>query len=145
MRTGEERIAQLHLRAEGLRRQREKRQLAVLGGVSSFLMALLVFAVVRAGGNLRGTEAGSLTASSMLEEGAGAYVLVAVAAFLLGVVITALIRWYRSRDGSRSRPEGEGPGDRTERPGTAPAALKTQVRENNGREGRKKGEEKNET
>ena len=136
MRTGEERIARLHLRAERLERQREKRRLGLFGGASAALMLLLVSAVVLAGGDLRGTEPGSLAGSSLLEEGAGGYVLVAVAAFLLGVILTAVIRWYRSR----GRPEGTGPGDRTERPGTAPAALKTEDTEGSGPEGRKKGE-----
>ena len=90
--TSEEMVSSLHMRMKILRRKQEQRTTAALGGVCGLLAAGL--ALVLAGhGVYTGTADCLYTGSAMLFEGAGGYVLTAVIAFMVGVVITVIIKW----------------------------------------------------
>ena len=97
MRTDAERIEQLHLRAAELRRQRNRKQLTVFGSASIFLTAVLLAVVHQMLGLSVSITGDPYTGSSLLSESAGGYVLAAVIAFIVGVVITAVIFRYRNR------------------------------------------------
>ena len=68
------------------------------GSISAFLSVLLLMMVWQAGSMSCPVTSSAYVGSSMLGENAGAYVLVAVAAFIVGVVITVILRKYRNRD-----------------------------------------------
>ena len=113
MRTAEERIALLHRRARTIKRKRIAGQLIGCGSAAVCVFAFLMGALARTGVRLSGTMSGDYTASSMLSENAGAYVLVAVAAFMVGVAVTvALIRWQERRKMSDLPGAGGAPADR---------------------------------
>ncbi len=99
MRTTEERIRFLHERAANLRRQREKRLIKTLGGLSACLCVCLTVCVVRLTGMAHSAGADGFTGSSLLSESAGGYVLVAVVSFALAVLVTVLCLKNRNRDG----------------------------------------------
>ncbi len=92
MMTNEERIQALHARVAALRRQRERRKTGAIGAASVVLTVCLLF-MVFSGGMHPGGAAGLYSGATMLFEGAGPYVLIAVVAFMAGVIVTvALIR-----------------------------------------------------
>ena len=97
MRTPEERISELHKRAGQLRRQKDRRQIAGLGGVSAFFAVLLTSALVQADGLPQSVSEGQFTGSSLLSEATGGYILAAVLAFFAGVIITVVIFRYRRK------------------------------------------------
>ena len=96
MRSTQERIARLHARAKELERARDKRRLYLLGGASSALLIALVSLVSWFSGRVTGRVEG-FTASSLLGESAGGYVLTAVVAFMIGTVVTVLLIWWRQK------------------------------------------------
>ena len=98
MKTADERITMLHKRAAELERQKRKIQMAVWGSVSACLSCFLFIMVWQAGSMSCPVTSSPYMGSSMLGENVGAYVLVAVAAFIVGVVITVILRKYRNRD-----------------------------------------------
>lgn len=100
MRTDEERVQFLHRRAKELKRKRDRDRLAVFGSLSASLMVLLVALIRGLSGTLRPIVGGELAGASMLSEGAGGYVLAAVAAFTAGVLVTAVIYYRRKRKGT---------------------------------------------
>ena len=112
MRTETERIATLHRRAGQLRQKRARRSAATWGGVSSLLLLQLLVLSVHINALPRAAP-DSFVGTSMLDESAGAYVLVGVLSFTLGVVLTAGIRWYlarrKSKEDSEKRHEDENP------------------------------------
>lgn len=92
MMTNEERIQALHARVAALQRQRERRKTGAIGAASVALTVCLLF-MVFSGGMHPGGAAGLYSGATMLFEGAGPYVLIAVVAFMAGVIVTvALIR-----------------------------------------------------
>lgn len=93
MRTPEERVLAVHARMDALRRARERRKTGILG-MGSVLLAVCLLLVIGAAGAVHpGGTAGVYSGATMLFENAGGYVLVAVLAFMAGVVITvALLR-----------------------------------------------------
>ncbi len=91
MRTDQERIALLHRRAAQLKRQEEKKALALWGSVSVFLFMLLTAFTVRMTALPRTPGGGDYTGASLLAESTGGYVLAAVIAFMAGVIITVVI------------------------------------------------------
>ncbi len=105
MRSDKERIALLHQRAEELKRQKEKHALTLWGSASAGLAALLLVLTLQFTGAPHGLGQGMFSASSLLGESAGGYVLAAVIAFAAGVVITTLIRRYRSKTKNRNNTE----------------------------------------
>lgn len=85
MRTDAERIALLHQKAQRLK---EQNILKICGTVSVCLFAVLLAIIVRIDVPFQSITNGSLAASSLLGESAGAYVLVAVVSFVAAVGIT---------------------------------------------------------
>ena len=101
MRTPEERVLAVHARMDALRRARERRKTGILG-MGSALLALCLLLVIGAARALHpGSTAGLYSGATMLFENAGSYVLVAVLAFMAGVVITAALlrKRYKEQDG----------------------------------------------
>lgn len=75
-----------------LDRQRERRSITGASALSVCLLSALVFFVARFSGGGHGLPSPAMAASSLLPESAGGYVLTAVIAFMLGVVVTAALR-----------------------------------------------------
>ncbi len=96
MRTTEERIELMHMQAKAMERGLAKRRLAGLGSVSVFLAAVLLTVIYQLNG-LAVSISDDSTGSSLLSENAGGYVLAAVIAFFIGVIITSLIFRYRNK------------------------------------------------
>lgn len=97
MRTVQDRIGKLHSRVKELERKRAGRQLAGLGSASAVLAATLVFIVREMAGSSESVTVDQFTGSSLLSDSVGGYVLAAVAAFFVGVIITAVIFRCRRR------------------------------------------------
>lgn len=95
--TQEERIRELHNKAEKLQRAADGRRLAVLGSVSVFFAALLTVSLNLIGGLSENIRESSFTGASLLSSDSGGYVLVAVLAFFAGVFITVVIFRNRKR------------------------------------------------
>ena len=97
MRTEDERIQRLHMRARELKKKKERLELTLSGGASVLLTVLLVAVMLRTDRVYQNLVGSGFTGSSLLSESAGGYVLAAVIAFFIGVVITAVIYRYRKR------------------------------------------------
>lgn len=95
MRTSEKRIEELHMRAKKLERKKQKRELAGLGSFSVLCFVILTVVFAQTGQFGHSLSNGQLTGSSLLSDGAGAYVLVGIIAFFVGVAVTAVL--YRLR------------------------------------------------
>ena len=105
--TAGERVAALHLRMAALRERRERRKTAALGAGCAGLAACLTALIF--GESHTGGTAGVYTGATMLFEDAGGYVLSAVLAFMLGVIITVLcIRYRVKRESGRDDEKKEG-------------------------------------
>ena len=110
--TSEERIAALHTRMTALRKKRERRKTAALGAGCGLLTACLVLLVFSGGADLGGGKmipgtAGLYSGAALLFADAGGYVAVAAAAFMVGVIITALCIRYRKEHGAEDQTETE--------------------------------------
>ena len=103
MRTNEERIQALHARVAALQRQRERRKTGAIGAASVVLTVCLLF-MVFSGGMHPGGAAGLYSGATMLFEGAGPYILIAVAAFMAGVIVTVVLIRSRKKE---TGPTGE--------------------------------------
>lgn len=98
MRSNEERIRLMHQRAAGLQRKKDRGRLITAGAISTALFSVLFSLTIYLQG-LTGYMDGQFTASSLLAESAGGYVLTAVVFFMLGVLISAaIIRYRRKKD-----------------------------------------------
>ena len=86
----EKRVATLHERMGVLRRRQEQRRVAVLGTVCACVAVCLVLLI--AGEGISGTAMfpGEFSGATILFEGVGGYVLAAILAFTLGVIITVI-------------------------------------------------------
>ena len=89
--TKEEMIKELHTRMKTRRIRREKRLTALLGLICFFPAAGLYMLALGSRG-LIGRSTEMYTGSTMLFNEYGGYVLVGVIAFLIGVVLTVVIR-----------------------------------------------------
>ena len=89
MRTRQERIVSLHMRMKALREQQEKRKTAALG-LSCAGLAACLLALVFGGTTAPAGMAGQYSGATMAFENAGPYVLTAVGAFMIGVIITVI-------------------------------------------------------
>ena len=97
MRTSEERLTLLHDRADALKKEKERNLVRGLSG-ACIMLALGLVAVIGIFGNSGGGVIGEgFAGSSMLSESAGAYVLVAVIAFIAGAAVTLLVRWHKKK------------------------------------------------
>ncbi len=98
MKSNEERIELMHKKAEKLRRERNKRLMAVSAGIAALLFAVLVAASIGIDGQVVEYAETTFAASSLFAVSIGGYVIVAVVAFMIGVAITALIKKYNKRN-----------------------------------------------
>ena len=98
--TNEERIRSLHTRTAALRQARERRKTGAAGVSCAVLAVCLLLMIFGGGGKYAGGEANLFSGATMLFEGAGPYVLIAIAAFMAGTVITALCIRYRLKRGN---------------------------------------------
>ena len=94
MKSSEITIRRVHQRAAELQREREKRSLQLSGGISALLCIVLFAAAGQLDLHAVVSLSGSFAGSSLLSESAGGYVLVGVAAFMSGVILTVIIRKY---------------------------------------------------
>ena len=92
MRTNEERMRMLHERAAQIQKQSEKQSAYKIGGICTVLLIALVGIIGGLQGHPTELVKGNFTASSLLAQSAGGYVLVAAIAFMLGVVVTIAIK-----------------------------------------------------
>lgn len=90
MRSQQERLEQLHIRAAELTEQKERRTLNALRVVSVFLFACLIGSVSVLSGLHNTSISDGYTGASLLDSSTGGYVLVAVVSFALAVVITII-------------------------------------------------------
>ena len=98
MSTTEERIARIHERAKELGKERKRRVMRIEAAVSTMLAVCLIATIgfiSRSGGAsaVTASDAGYAGASLVGVE-AGGYILVALLAFMLGAIITSMIRSY---------------------------------------------------
>ena len=110
MRNPDELVASLHLRMLQKRQKHEKRLTSAIGAACMGLTLCLAVLIFRDSLNPVGT-AGVYSGASILYENAGPYVLVAVAAFMAGVVITVLLIRQQTGNGQSSLKKTE-PEDR---------------------------------
>lgn len=101
MRTYEERLLLLYRKADILRKKQDRHRQILWGSASGVLAVFLIVLTIQFTGNAHGLGYSGLAGSSMLNESAGGYVLVAIAAFAAGVVLTALLLRYRSKKNSK--------------------------------------------
>ncbi|MBP5254000.1 MAG: hypothetical protein J6Z23_01255 [Lachnospiraceae bacterium] len=94
--TAEERVSALHARMEEMERVRERRKTRITG-TACVLIALCLPVLIFGGAPQTGGTAGMFSGALMLFGDVGGYVLVAVAAFMTGAVITAVILKRRNR------------------------------------------------
>lgn len=97
MRTAEERTRQLHRRAMEMEQSRNRRQLAGFGGLSGVFAVLLISMLVQTNRLSESVIYDHFAGSSLLSESTGGYVLIAVIAFFVGVVLTAVIHRRRKK------------------------------------------------
>ena len=102
MMTNEERIQALHARVAAMERTRERRKTGAIGAASAVLTVCLLF-MVFGGGMHPGGAAGLYSGATMLFEGAGPYVLIAIVAFMAGVIVTAVLIRNRKKETDRSK------------------------------------------
>ncbi|MGI5875111.1 MAG: hypothetical protein ACOX8R_10740 [Bacillota bacterium] len=98
MMTKEEQIQALHARVAVLERQRERRKTGAVGAAGAVLTVCLLFMVFGGGGTHPGGAAGLYSGATMLFEGAGPYVLIAVVAFMAGVIVTVALIKNRKKE-----------------------------------------------
>ena len=100
MMTNEERIQTLHARMAGLQQARERRKTGAIG-VSCIGLAFCLLLMVFDGGMHAGGAVSLYSGATMLFEGAGPYVLIAIVAFMAGVIVTtAPIRNRKKENGT---------------------------------------------
>ena len=101
MSLSEDKIALIHKRAEKIREERDRRLMRIEACVSTLLGLVLVLLIAflgRNGNPGQGDTVGTgYAGASIMESSAGAYVLVALAAFFFGVMLTILIRNYMDK------------------------------------------------
>ena len=98
--TPERRVTALHERMETRRRVRERRKTGALGAAGAVLSLCLILLIYDGSGAHLGGAVGMYSGATMLFGNAGVYVLVALAAFMAGVVVTIILR--NRRDGPRA-------------------------------------------
>ena len=92
MRTTEERITLMHQKAEEMQEKKENTLLHVWGTVSAFMFLCLLSLMTMFCRTGHGLAEATITASSLLSDSAGGYVLTAVAFFMVGVLATIIFK-----------------------------------------------------
>lgn len=104
MRSASERVEAMHERARLLRRARDRTINGILTTISAFMLIVIIVLAALPGGGFHTIENAGETGSSLLDAGVGGYVLVAVASFMLAVIITVLcIRWREKKHKSEEK------------------------------------------
>ena len=98
MRDQEERLLKMHKRAAELKKAREKAGIRIAGFVSAGLAVCLVIRMQQTESLHHELMSSQNTGSSLLSSSVGGYILVALAAFFAGVIITVLIIRNRKRE-----------------------------------------------
>ncbi|MBQ3291636.1 MAG: hypothetical protein IJH43_04590 [Mogibacterium sp.] len=90
MRTNQQRLDLMHARACQIRRQKERRTIAIMS-VFSLILFVGLITVLKEMNVLHETiDNNGFTGSSLLDSGAGGYILVGVLSFAAAVVITVV-------------------------------------------------------
>lgn len=105
MRTIETQLAEIMRRQSRYQARRQARRLSALGAALGALLAALVAAAPAVKGGVA-PRVGPALGATILGPEAGGYVLVALVAFVLGIVAALAIQKYRQS--SPTRPGGEG-------------------------------------
>ena len=104
--TTEEALAVIMQRRDQIIIRRDRRACRMLSGAAGALFAVLVLVIALLPGKATVTSSGSVYGSFLLSQEAGGYVLAAVIAFALGVVITLLCLRRRRMTGKKDDCEG---------------------------------------
>lgn len=97
MRSQQERLEQLHIRAAELKKQKERRTMNALKAVAVVLLICLAGVMSVFGGLQNTARPENYAGSSLLDSSVGGYVLVAVLAFAAAVVITVICMKRKDR------------------------------------------------
>lgn len=97
MRTEKERLEAVHSMAADIRKRTQRRIISVLSVFSICLLAGIVRIMACVTGLHQSMQNDGFTGSSLLDSGAGGYVLVGVASFAAAVIITLICIRYRRR------------------------------------------------
>jgi hypothetical protein len=101
MRTKQQRIELMHARAGEIRKQKTRQTMMALSVFSCVLLAGIIAVMKEFNGLHQQIENSGLTGSSLLDSGAGGYVLVGVVCFVAAVIITVVC--IRLRDKNRDK------------------------------------------
>ena len=93
----EEALSQIRQRSRQFRRKREKQRIRLLACTSVVLFGALVFMIAGISKQVRLMSGMTVMGAFLLSAESGAYILTAVAAFIIGVVITMLTQKYRNK------------------------------------------------
>ena len=104
MRSSDERIRLMHERAAELQRKKDRGRLITAGSISTALFAVLLSLTLYLQG-LTGFMGSQFTASSLLSDSAGGYVLVAVIFFMIGVLISVILLQHQRRNNHLNDPD----------------------------------------
>ena len=94
----DEALEKIFKKSKEIRDTRERRRITVLATITSVLACLLIATVVLLKGQTLSEATSSHLGAFLLPSEAGGYVLVGVAAFILGIVITVCTLAYRKRN-----------------------------------------------
>ncbi len=97
MKSNEERIELMHKKAKKLQYERNRRLMIGSAIVGVMLFAVLIVSSVVFNVQIEGTAETTFAASSLFSYSLGGYVMVAVIAFMIGVVITVIIKRHTKR------------------------------------------------
>ena len=97
MKSNEERIELMHKKAKKLQYERNRRLMIGSAIVGVMLFAVLIVSSVVFNVQIEGTAETTFAASSLFSYSLGGYVMVAVIAFMIGVVITVIIKKHTKR------------------------------------------------
>ena len=107
MRTFAERQTELHRRIAARQAQREKKRTASLSIAGGALSLILVVLMIGRGRSGAGPRPGLYTGTALIYGDVGGYVLAAVLAFMIGVIITVILMRNRIRDAERKDDGGK--------------------------------------
>ena len=110
--TAEERVAALHERMDTMRRVRERRITRVMGTAGILTAVCLILLIIKGGMAHTGGTADMYSGAIMLFEGVGGYILLAILAFMAGVVITVILLKRKKQEEvfCEERPAGDNTG-----------------------------------
>ncbi len=97
MKSNEERIELMHKKAKKLQYERNRRLMIGSAIVGAMLFAVLIVSSVVFNVQIEGTAETTFAASSLFSYSLGGYVMVAVIAFMIGVVITVIIKKHAKK------------------------------------------------